>query len=303
MKKVKTLISILFLCVVPGISALADDLTAEQNVQTVFAELRNVKFMQPGQSYTVRVGATEETGLKEKFLRRRTAQEISDSGLSCGCGDYAILFIDRIEARGFKALVVDGAEISSQSLQDHFSGHAVVAIRSQGTPADARWWLIDSTNLKILSRDWSPAEKSLSAFGCVFWIGYCGPLANYPVHNGENLQAFYTKTLASIPQALLNQTLYQLNFIVDSSLTNKDGVLLNPRVAGLQQMQTGIFAAYGIKPARAVTIRLTRGSEGESTRLSYSKEAGWVANIRLKSACSPSLLSYFERIIRSNEQP
>lgn len=298
----KVLFSILFLCVLPGISALAADLTMEQNVQTVFADLRNLKFMQPGQSYTVRVGATEETGPKEKFLRRRTAQEISDSGLSCGCGDYAIMFINRIEPKGFKALLVDGAEISSQSLENHFSGHAVVAIRSQTAPENASWWLVDSTNLKILSRDWSPAEKNFHAFGCVFWIGYCGPLADYPVHNGGDLQAFYTKTLAGIPTEFLNQTLCRLKFTVDSSLIGGDGAPLNPRIVDFQQTQSEIFANYGIKPERELTILLTRGGNGDTTSLTYAKETGWVGHLGLESACSPSLLFYFERVIRSHEK-
>jgi len=49
--------------------------------------------------------------------------------LSCGCGDYALLFIARIAPRGFMTLLVDGVELSSETLQNHFSGHAVVAIR------------------------------------------------------------------------------------------------------------------------------------------------------------------------------
>jgi hypothetical protein len=301
-KLMKALLLILFLCVLPGICLLADDLTVEQNVQTVFGELRNLKFMQPGQSYTVRVGETEETGLKEKFLRRRTAQEISASGLSCGCGDYAILFIDRIEPRGFQALLVDGAEISSQSLKEHFSGHAVVAIRSKAAPEDASWWLVDSTNLKILSRDWSPTEKNFQAFGCIFWIGYCGPLADYPVHNGEDLQAFYTKTIAAIPPEFLNHNLCRLRFTIDSSLIGKDGVLLNPRLAEFQRIHSDIFTTYGVKPERELTILLTRGGNGDTTSLTYSKEAGWVGHLGLESACSPSLLFYFERVIRSHEK-
>jgi hypothetical protein len=297
----KTLYSVLFLCVLQSISALANDLTADQNVQAVFAELRNLKCMQTGQSYTVRVGGTVETGPKEQFLRRRNAQEIGDSGWTSGCGDYALIFMDRIQSRGFNALLVDGAEISSGSLSDHFSGHAVVAIRSQTAPDDGAWWLVDSTNLKILSRNWSPAEKSFQAFGCVFWIGYCGPLAGYPVHGPEDLRAFYTKTLAGTPVDFLNQTLYRLKFIMDPSLMAKDGAFLNPRVAALQREQADIFSMYDIKPGREVTILLTSGSKGDTTDLIYTSEAGWVSHIGLESGCSPSLLSYFERVIRNHE--
>lgn len=298
----KTLFAILCFCLLPGLPVLADGLTVEQHVQGVFTQLRDLKFMQPGQSYTVRVSGAEETGLKEQFLRRRTAPEISDSGLSCGCGDNAIVFIDRLEARGFKALLVDGAEVSSGSLKDHFSGHAVVAIRSEAAPETASWWLVDSTNLKILSRDWSPTEKSFQAFGCIFWIGYCGPLAGYPVHNGEELKAFYTKTLASIPRQFLNQALFRFKFTIDTSLIGKDGLFLNPRLADFQRMQSDIFNAYGIEPEREIAIRLTRGGNGAETDLKYSNEAGWVGHLGLNSGCSLGLLSYFERVVRNHEK-
>ena len=297
----KVILTIIFLSLIQTVPVLANDLTIEQNIAAVFSELNSLKFMQSGQNYTVRVGGTEETGQKEHFLRRRTAHEISDSGFSCGCGDYAIMFIDRIEARGFKALIIDGAEISSGSLSNHFSGHAVVAIRSKVALEDTSWWLVDSTNLKILSQDWSLREKSFHAFGCVFWIGYCGPLTDYPVHSADDLKAFYTKTLASVPTDFLNHTLYHLKFTIDSTLIGKDGILLNPRLAGLQQLQTSIFNAYGIKPEREISIFLTKGSKTGGTDLSYSKEAGWVSHIGLESACSPSLLSYYERIVRSRE--
>jgi len=127
--------------------AFDDSGKTEQHVETVFAGLRSLKPMQAGKQYTARVSGEEETGKKERFLRRRTSQEIAKSGLSSGCGDHAILFIDRIEAKDFETLLVDAAEISSVSLRNHFSGHAVVAIRSKESPKDAPWWLVDSTSL------------------------------------------------------------------------------------------------------------------------------------------------------------
>jgi hypothetical protein len=295
-------VAALGLCLLQPFFALADDLSAEQHVQTVFSELRNLKFMQPGKSYTVGVAGAEESGLKEQFLRRRTAREISESGLSCGCGDYAVLFIDRIEPRGFDTLLVDGAEISMQSLQRHFSGHAVVAIRGKQAAEDAPWWLVDSTNLKILSRKWSPGEKSFQAFGKMFCIGYCGPVADYPVHNAESLRAFYARTLAKAPLDLLNSALFRLKFTVDPSLIGKDGNFLNPRMADFLKMQPDIFAPYGITPRREIPVLLTRGDDNESSKLRYSKEAGWVGRLGLQSGCSPTLLFYFEREIQSNEQ-
>jgi hypothetical protein len=298
----RTLFLVFLLCPLQSFSASANNLSMEQRIQAVFSELRTLKPMKAGQSYTVRVAGTTETGPKELFLRRRTAQEIIDSGLSSGCGDDAIVFIDRIESQGFKTLLVDSAEISSGSLHDHFSGHVVVAIRSKEATANAAWWLVDSTNLKILSRDWSPAEKSFQAFGSIFWIGYCGPLTDYPVHNAQELKAFYTKTLASVPRDFLNRTLYRLKFTVDTSLIGKDGKFLNPRLADFPRLQPTIFAAYGVEPEREVSILLKRGGDDAISDLTYSEATGWVSNLGLKSGCSPSLLSYFERAIRSHEQ-
>ena len=114
--------------------------TAEQHIETVFSELRTLKPMLARELYTVRVAGKEETGVKDQFLRRRTAQEISNSGLSSGCGDHAILFIERIEQREFETLLVDAAEISSTNLRYHFSGHAVVAIRSKKSPTNTPEW-------------------------------------------------------------------------------------------------------------------------------------------------------------------
>src|ERR1022692_4270343 len=275
----KVILTVIFLSVIQTVSALENDLTIAQNVEAVFSELSKLKFMQSRQNYTVRVGGTEETGQKEQFLRQRTATEIAESGLSCGCGDFAIMFIDRMESRGFKAFLIDGAEISTASLSNHFSGHAVVAIRSKLALEDASWWLVDSTNLKVISRDWSLREKSFHAFGCVFWIGYCGPLRDYPVHNADDLKAFYTKTLASVPQDFLNHTLYQLKFTIDSSLIGNEGVFLNPRLADFQRLQTAIFKSYGIQPEREIPILLRKGSNRGESDLTYSTEAGWVSHL------------------------
>lgn len=281
-----------------SVIAFAKSETAEQHIETVFSELRTLKPMLAREDYTVRVAGEEETGAKERFLRRRTAQEISNSGLSSGCGDHAILFIERIEPRGFETLLVDAAEISSASLRYHFSGHAVVAIRSKESPTNTPWRLIDSTSLRILSRNWLPAEKSFQVSGRVYWIGYCGPLSDYPVKNGQELREFYAKTLASVPPSILNRTLYRFKYNVDPSLIDNDGKYLNPRLENFIREQSAIFASYDIKPEREVSITLTRGGNGYKSELTYSDENGWVSHIGLKSGCSPSMLSGLEQNIR-----
>lgn len=278
--------------------ALAKAETAEQHIEEVFSEIRTLKPMLPREHYTVRVAEKDETGPKERFLRRRTAQEISKSGLSSGCGDYAFLFIDRIELKGFQALLVDGAEISSQSLRHQFSGHAVVAIRSKEASTHTPWWLVDTTTLRFISHSWWPTEKSFRASSRVYWIGYCGPQSDYPVHSGKNLKEFYARTLADISPHFLNRTLNRFKFIVDPSLIDSDGKYLNPRLANFIQEQSTVFADYDVEPEREVSILLKQGGNDEKSDLTYSESAGWVSHIGLKSGCSPSLLSYFEQAIR-----
>jgi hypothetical protein len=289
--------TLLFASLVSVLSAAVTDTTREQQVESVFAELRALKPMRPGQSYTVKVDGADETGPKEKFLRRRAVPEISASGLASGCGDYAMVFIERIEAHGFESLMVDGAEVSSASLLSHFSGHAVIAIRPKTDTGDRAWWLVDSTNLKVLSRDWSPAETSYRAMNKVFWIGYCGPLARYPVANGSELKAFYTRTLATVPPGFLNQAIRRLKFTVHPSLVGSDGKFLNPRLDRFLKLQEGILQSYHIEPKHEVAILLTAGGEGSSSDIKRSPEGDWVAQIGLQSACSPSLLAHFEAAV------
>lgn len=280
-----------------------EDPTADQQIQAVFSELRALRPMAAGLTYAVRVGGAVETGPKEQFLRRRTAQEIRESGLTCGCGDYARLFTARVVPLGYEALLVDGAEISSGSLRDHFSGHSVVAVRSAVAPKGAPWWLIDPTNMRLLERGWSPDARSFEAFDTAFWIGFCGPLSDYPVRSPEELRSFYSRTLAAVPREFMNENLCRLDFTVDRSLIGRDGEYLNPRLADFMLMQPRIFAAYGATPLRKVSILLVRGNEDSNTRLTYSSEGGWTARLGLKSGCSAGLLSYFEHTVRSQCGP
>jgi hypothetical protein len=204
---------------------------------------------------------------------------------------------------GYDVLLVDGAEISSASLQDHFSGHSVVAIRSNKAPANAMWWLVDSTNFRLLARNWSPDAQSFEAFDTVFWIGYCGSVADYPVHNAEELRSFYTRTLATVPREVLDKNLCQLDFTIDQSLIDKNGALLNPRVSDFVRMQSRILEDYAVKPLRKVQILLVRGDDNSSSDLQYLKESGWICRVGLKSGCSPSFLSYLEQTIRRKYGP
>jgi hypothetical protein len=281
---------------------LAKPEKGEQHLATVFSELRAIEPMLASKSYTVRVAGELETGTKERFLRRRTAQEIRSSELSSGCGDYAILFVELVEALGFETLLVDAAEISSTNLRYNFAGHVVVAIRNQNLPSNAPWWLVDPTSRRVLSRNWSPKEKSFEVSGGVYWIGYCGPLSDYPVDDGQELSEFYAKTLNRVPKSVLERTLYRFTFDVDRSLINLKGEYLNPRLDRFIREQSTILEEYGIAPEREVSVTLKRGGEDSISQLTYSEENGWVNTVGLKSGCSPSMFAGLERNVRRQHE-
>ena len=66
---------------------------------------------------------------------------------------------------------------------------------------------------------------SFEASGGVYWIGYCGPLSDYPVDDGQELSEFYAKTLNSVPKSVLDRTLYRFTFDVDRSLKSMESLL------------------------------------------------------------------------------
>jgi hypothetical protein len=272
--------------------ATSETARLEQDLTTIFRELGALKPMQRDRTYALPARGEELRGRNDDFLRRRTADEVSASGLSCGCGDFAAVFVDRATRLGYETLLVDAALISSQSLASTFSGHSVVAIRAKeggGSP----WWLIDSTALRVLSRDWSPQAKSFTASGQLFWIGYCGPLEKYPVRSPLELRKFYADTLATVPPEVFARVLTRFKFEVDASLYGPDGQLLNPQVAKLQALHDGILAKHGIEPQRTITVRLVRGADNTTSDFRLTPE-GWTSRIGLKSACSPSYISSLE---------
>jgi hypothetical protein len=293
----KPLLPLLVVSLLPAMVAATHSMQGQ--VDAVLAEMRLLRPMEPRMRYTLPARGVDVSGSNDDFLRRRTASEIIASGLSCGCGDYAVVFIERIEALGYETLLVDSAQISALSLASNFAGHAVVAIRPNDAP-DSSWWLVDSTARKILSRDWSPQAKTFTASGGVYWIGYCGPLDRYPVRAPAELKQFYADTLAKVPREFFNRTLHRFVFKVDRSLLDDRGGYLNPNVTRLQREQERIFAKYAIEPEREVAILLARGDNDARSDLNSSAD-GWVSRVGLKSACSPGLLSYFEQRIRHHE--
>ena len=231
------------------------------------------------------------SGKGDDFLRRRNASEIWASGLASGCGDYAIAFLSLMEECGFRANFVDSAQISTQSLETRDSGHAVVAVRDQ---VAGRWILADPTSHRIISYDWSPADKT---FYGNYWIGYIGPLASYPAHDHASLRAFYDRTLQSIPASELEDHLFRFRFTVDASLIGMNGIYLNPHLKDFLVDNGKFLREAGIHPRRQVTILLVKGADDARSQLSYSETKGWVCTVGLKSACSSSFTAYLESVV------
>ena len=218
---------------------------AVTQIQDAFASLNGLKGMPSGRQYELNVGGKKVMGEGDDFLRRRTGAEILDSGLSSGCGDYAVVFVYLMGKRGFQTLFIDSAEISLSSLESHFSGHVVVAVRD---PANQRWLLADPTNRRIITSDWSPGDQNLLRGS--FWIGYCGPLDKYPIHTPDELKDFYAKTLKSVPPDFWNQHIFKLSFKVDPSLMTSNGSYLNPNISKLTKNQDDALAKYTFIPKR-----------------------------------------------------
>ena len=114
----------------------------EQKINEVFKEIEKIEFMNPGKIYELQVGEKLIEGRKEEFLRKRTATEILKSGVSSGCGDYAVVFIHFLNNFGIETRFIDSAEISIASLITGFAGHAVVAVKDD---RNNRWILADPT--------------------------------------------------------------------------------------------------------------------------------------------------------------
>ena len=266
-----------------------EPLTLRQALQEAFARLKGLKLMVNDRFYRLVAGGRTLMGGPDDFLRRRTGQEILASGLSCGCGDNALAFISLMERRGWEALWVEGVEISLISLKNRFSGHVVVAVHDPGT---SRWLLVDPTDRSVLSEDWSRADKTFSSN---YWIGFVGPLTNYPVRSPGDLREFYDRTLKTIPAEALNRHFCRLKFTVDGSLLGADGAYLNPRLAEFLATHANVFDQFGIHPEEEVRILLVRGSDDALSTLTYSDEKGWVCTLGLRSACSLSFLSYLEK--------
>ena len=268
--------------------------SAVEQINGAFDELSHLKDMPSSRQYELNIGGKKVMGDGDDFLRRRTGAEILDSGLSSGCGDYAIAFVRLMENRGFQTLLIDSAEVSLSSLKDHFSGHVVVAVRDS---ANARWLLADPTNKRIITNNWSTSDKTF--YRDRYWIGYCGPLEKYPAHSPEELKVFYTRTLADVPADFWNRHIFKFNFKIDPSLIGPDGKYLAPHLSELAENQDAALAEFNIHPEREINVLLVKGGDDSNGALKWSDDRGWICTIGLQSACSLGFVTYMQQVVAS----
>jgi hypothetical protein len=254
----------------------------------VFNRVKDLKPMENGKVYTLSAGGKLLTGVPYDFLRRRTAQEILASGLTTGNGDNAIVALFLVQQRGLEAEFVDAAQISTESLENAFSGTARIAVRD---PYDGVWTRIDPA-INGYSKSFPPTEKR---FEGNYWVGFRGRLADSPAHDPESLKKFYRDTLNSMPREVLNEHLFRFRFTVDSSLLNSNGTYRNQNLGRFLADNGKILAAHGVHPVNEIAIRLAAGLQDAESYLEYSDDKKeWVCFLGLRSACSLGLVSYFE---------
>jgi len=255
-------------------------------ITEAFNKVGALKPMPYGATYTLNVGGRPVTADPDYFLRRRNGAEILASGMSDGCGDNALAALTILQQHGFQTYFVDSAQISTQSLESNFAGHAVVAVYD---PKAAFWVRVDPTRSQY-TFPWSSTDK---VFYGIYWIGYRGPLEGYPAHDPESLKRFYRDTLKTIPREVLNQTLFRFQFRLDPSLYDTGGKLRNPNLEQFLNDNGKVLEKHGVHPQNAVAIRLMNGQDNVESRCENGSN-GWVCTIGQRSALSLGFISYLE---------
>ena len=173
--------------------------TALTTILSGLERVQKLQGMDTRKKYELEARGTRITGYPDDFLRRRTPAEILESGLSCGCGDYASAFYSLIESQGLQVIYIDAVALNYSAIEGGDSGHTGVAVKDKES---GNWILVDPTDDKILSGNWDPASTLYESPAGRFWIGYKGPLDKYLVRSHSELRTFYADTLSVEP--LLN---------------------------------------------------------------------------------------------------
>ena len=269
-------------------------MTVRQQLELALGAMRPLANMERGRRYELPAAGKPKIGQNDDFLRLRTGREVLDSGLSCGCGDHALAFIEMLKPTGLECWIVDGPEISLRALETSFSGHVVVAVRKSSNDP---WFLCDPTARQVMDERWSATATSF--YDGRFWIGFAGPLENYPVRSPQQVKQFLSSNLAKVPREVFNQRIMRLRFTLDPGLFNDQGHAHNPVVKQAMTIQDDLLNRFNITPEREVEVRLVDGDDDAAGRLSHDKERGFICTVGRQSGFSAGFLDYMNSSIQA----
>ena len=276
-------------------AALAKE-TTYTAILSGLARVQKLQEMDNEKEYDLDARGVRMTGVPDDFLRHRTPAEILQSGLSCGCGDYAFAFYSLITSRGFEAIYIDAAALNYTAIERGDSGHTGVAVRDKES---GNWVLVDPTNNKILSADWNPASPIYESIPGRFWIGYKGPLNKYPVKDHAALRKFYNDTLNTVPRAVWEKELLAFDYRVDDSLKRKDGSYSNPNMEAFLARPARILKTLGVHPSQTVTVTLKSWvRKTGNSDVVRNADGSWTCYVSEHSAMSVSLTDWIMAAIR-----
>jgi len=269
-------------------------------IKSGFGVVARLKMMKPGEKYSFKTVQGTITGTKEDFLRKRSPEEVLEHGRASGCGDYALVFANFMEKQGIVVKLIESAQISFISLKSNFAGHLVVAILDQ---ENNRWILADPTRRRIISDNWDIDKKSFVVSNTIYWIGFKGSLSEYRslIDGPEKLKNFYKLTLQNVPKNILEEELFDLEFVVDSSMYLRDGSMANENVdrfiRRVKELYSQFFMEYNNISPRKIKVTFMRGNDSVTSKIRYSKKRGWVCIVGDQSDMRIELLQQIENAI------
>ena len=288
------LIAIVFqICFAEKVNLQKETKSITELINSVFSELREIRYMRPPKKYSAFVDSIEYTEKKEFYLRKRNPTEIIKSKLTSGCGDSAFAFYYLIRKHNTECSIIDAVKISNSSLINNFSGHMVVKVIDKN---NNKTLLVDPSRKEIIDENWDNNRKSFNAFNSEFWIGFNGAFVDYPIHNASELKEFYNKSLNNIPKEILKEKILGLNLQVGNEFSqNKD---VSDEIANLNLWLDNAYKKYKIQPHKFIII--IQKSKTNNISIYKDNHNKWICEINGIEDLSLTLLDSIEIMINEN---
>jgi len=289
-----------------ALTLLSTILWAKETTLTVILsgldQVSKFQKMDNRKTYELDARSVKVTGFPDDFLRRRTPAEIIKSGLSGGCGDHAFAFYSLVVSKGFQAIYIDSVALTYGAIENTDSGHTGVAIKDRES---GNWILVDPTSNKIVSGDWDPESRIYESPVGRFWIGYKGPLDQYPIIDHPRLRKFYGETLKTVPKEIWEKELLAFDFILDDSMKTKDGVYTNPNMEAFLARTPNVLKSLGIHPSRTVKVILKPWNKKQGKDdVVLEADGSWTCFIQDRANLSAHFTDYIQnRIARNSKMP